>query len=209
MTSHECGPWSFIQQYDVVPHMLWLNESDLQRIAVMFDEIWLETVIGAIRRTVVLNICQGRCCWSRDRDWKIRVATRERCSDAANQAIIRWSSLMAPSAHLRLTGEAASWLRLGVLPPVRGGHTQVQAVLQELTPPHLDFGGLGRLSLEAAVEIDCPLEPVDANAWWPVHVREHKSARLLSLNVGPVGLKHSLRTLHHIIRANNPSVILI
>jgi hypothetical protein len=134
MTSHECGPWSFIQQYDVVPHMLWLNESDLQRIAVMFDEIWLETVIGAIRRTVVLNICQGRCCWSRDRDWKIRVATRERCSDAANQAIIRWSSLMAPSAHLRLTGEAASWLRLGVLPPVRGGHTQVQAVLQELTP---------------------------------------------------------------------------
>ena len=57
--------------------------------------------------------------------------------------------------------------------------------------------------------IDCSLESVDADAWWPVHVREHESARLLSLNVGPVGLKHSLHTLHHIIRANNPSVILI
>ena len=65
MISHERGPWSFIQQYKVV-RMLWLNESDLQWIAVMFDartmEIWLETAIGVIRRTVVLNICQGRSC---------------------------------------------------------------------------------------------------------------------------------------------------
>jgi hypothetical protein len=58
-------------------------------------------------------------------------------------------------------------------------------------------------------EIDCPLEPVDADAWCPVHVREHKSARLLSLNVGPVVLIHSLHTLHHIVRAKNPSVILL
>jgi hypothetical protein len=44
MISHEHGPWAFIQQYAVV-HMLWLNESDLKWIAVMFDartmEIWL------------------------------------------------------------------------------------------------------------------------------------------------------------------------
>ena len=101
MTSHECGPWSFIQSYDVV-HMLWLNESDLRWIAVMFVaramEIWLETAIGAIRRTVVLNICQGRCCWPRDRQWTIRVAMSERCFDVANQTIITWSSLMAPIA---------------------------------------------------------------------------------------------------------------
>ena len=37
MSLHECGPWSFIQQYDVV-RMLWLNEIDLQWIEVMFDE---------------------------------------------------------------------------------------------------------------------------------------------------------------------------
>ncbi len=58
-------------------------------------------------------------------------------------------------------------------------------------------------------DIDCPLESVDTDAWCPVHVREHKSTRLLRLNVGPVDLKHSLHTLYHIIRSNNPSVILI
>ena len=118
--------------------MMWLNESDLQWITVMFDartmEIWIETVIGVIHRTVVLKIFQGRSCWPSDREWTVRVGIRERCSDAANQAIVTWSSLMAPSAHLRLTGETASWLRLGILPPVRGEHIQVQAVFQELTP---------------------------------------------------------------------------
>jgi hypothetical protein len=150
---------------------------------------------------------------------------------------------MATSAHLRLTGEAPSWLRLGILPPVRDDHTQVQAVLLEQTPLWTLVDWV-YFQLDAVVvvpsrnvfrqttmtrppphsqreipregrcppiwrEIDCPLEPVDADAWWPVHVREHKSARLLSLNVGPVGLKHSLHTLHHIVRANNPSVILL
>ena len=148
MSLHECGPWSFIQQYDVVC-MLWLNESDLQGIEVMFDvrsmEIWLETAVGAIRRTVVLNICQGRCCWSRDHsrvdDPSSSSGALLRYCESNHHNVVLVNDTQCPSATYRggsvvaSVGSTAATVRW----------TFSSTVSTPRTNTSLDFGGLGGL----------------------------------------------------------------
>ena len=55
----------------------------------------------------------------------------------------------------------------------------------------------------------CPLEPAYHGDWWPAYYREHRSTRVVSLNVGPVGLRNAMYTIERIHRTNNPGIILL
>jgi hypothetical protein len=55
----------------------------------------------------------------------------------------------------------------------------------------------------------CPLESADHGDWWTAYYREHRSTRVVSLNVGPVGLRNTMHTMERIIRTNTPGIVLL
>ncbi|NDG86070.1 MAG: hypothetical protein EBX52_13655, partial [Proteobacteria bacterium] len=83
--------------------------------------------------------------------------------------------------------------------PTKKKLLQTKLRRSRINPPQMPFHD-DQASLPIWRTPGCPLEPAYHGDWWPAYYREHRSTRVVSLNVGPVGLRNAMHTIERIIR---------
>ena len=91
---------------------------------------------------------------------------------------------------------------------------KVQSKLEILTAGRIPTVVLPNLDavenyLPITPDILCSLEPIGNSAWAEITPHDPKSTRVISQNVGPVGMMGSLDTVKFIIRQNKPALLLL